>query len=99
MTAAKLSGSDDPSLRIDAGLDPGDVDHVNLKAALVDDVQIAPVAGKHHVAREGALEMQLRRRHHIERPIERVRGAVEVDRSDDPPGNGVGDPDVAVLAA
>ena len=43
--------------------------------------------------------MQLRRGDHIERTVERVRRAVEVDRADDPPGGGIANPDVAVFAA
>ena len=32
---------DDPPLRIEPGLDFGDVDHMNLEAALVDDEEMA----------------------------------------------------------
>src|SRR5262249_53257333 len=71
----------------------------DLKAALVDDVEVLTRTRECHATWKRALESPLRRGYDVERPIERVASAVQVDRTDDSPGDRVGNPDIAVLAA
>src|SRR5262249_10959340 len=93
----KVVWLEDPALRVDARLNLGDVDHVHLERALIDDVEIAALAAERQVPGKGAFEALLRRRHDTERTIERMRGAVEIDRTDDLAGNRIADPDVPVF--
>src|SRR5262245_53142858 len=66
----EVVGFDDMSLSIDAGDDLRRVDHVHVKAALIDDVQEAAVLRECHVARKRALETLRRRGDDGERSIE-----------------------------
>src|SRR5215813_7954029 len=54
------------ALGIDTGLNFGNVDNVNLEAALIHDIEVPPIPRQCHVAGEGALETQLRYREDIE---------------------------------
>src|SRR5262245_4731120 len=72
---------------------------MNLKAALIDDVEEASVAGQRHIAGERSFEASRRRHDDVEWTGKRMCRAVEVYGSDDPPRRGITNPDVAVLAA
>src|SRR5262249_59365141 len=92
----KVVGFGDSPKRVDARLNLRHIDHVELKAALIRDVEI-PSRSERHASGKRALETLRWRWNDGERAIERMGSAVEVHRPDDLARNDIGDPDVAVL--
>ena len=80
-----------------AGGDLRGVDHEDVEAALVHDVEVPAILAERHVAREGPLETAGRRVHHVQGPVQGMGGPVQVDGPDDGAGARLAHPDVAVL--
>ena len=71
---------------------------MDLKGALIHDVEKTAVAAERHVPWEGALETLLRVGEHRQWAVKRMGRTIQVDRADDLSRCGVTDPDVAILA-